>query len=80
MAEGEEIVKKELLNPPPHEPGLLPRWLHGPRVEVIIAGRMVGPWNVLQTIPAAVRRNVVRCLSVPLEIHAEGIRPSQQRS
>lgn len=29
-----------LLTPPPHEPGLLPRWLHEQAVDVIIAGGM----------------------------------------
>jgi predicted Fe-Mo cluster-binding NifX family protein len=28
------------LTPPPHEPGLLPRWLHAQGVDVIIAGGM----------------------------------------
>lgn len=39
-AEGKQVVKKELLTPPPHEPGVIPRWLHGLGVEVIIAGGM----------------------------------------
>lgn len=30
----------ELLTPPPHEPGLLPRWLHEQGAAVIIAGGM----------------------------------------
>ena len=34
------IAKKELLEPPPHEPGVLPRWLHELGVDVIIAGGM----------------------------------------
>lgn len=34
------IVQKELQTPPPHEPGVLPRWLHGLGVDVIIAGGM----------------------------------------
>lgn len=38
--DGAEIIKKDLLSPPPHEPGALPRWLHGLGVEVIIAGGM----------------------------------------
>lgn len=29
-----------LLTPPPHEPGVLPRWLHEQGAEVIIAGGM----------------------------------------
>jgi predicted Fe-Mo cluster-binding NifX family protein len=28
------------LDPPPHEPGLLPRWLHGQKVRLVIAGGM----------------------------------------
>ena len=38
--ENQEIKKKELLPPPPHEPGVLPRWLHELGVDVIIAGGM----------------------------------------
>jgi ATP-binding protein involved in chromosome partitioning len=38
--EANEIQKKELLSPPPHEPGVLPSWLHGLGVDVIIAGGM----------------------------------------
>lgn len=35
-----QIVKREDLIPPPHEPGVLPSWLHGEGVNVIIAGGM----------------------------------------
>ena len=35
-----EIVKKTYVVPPPHEPGLLPRWLHEQGVRIIIAGGM----------------------------------------
>ncbi len=38
--EDHEIKGKELLTPPPHEPGVLPRWLHELGVSVIIAGGM----------------------------------------
>jgi ATP-binding protein involved in chromosome partitioning len=38
--EDQEIKDKELLTPPPHEPGVLPRWLHELGVSVIIAGGM----------------------------------------
>jgi predicted Fe-Mo cluster-binding NifX family protein len=38
--EDQEITGKELLTPPPHEPGVLPRWLHELGVNVIIAGGM----------------------------------------
>lgn len=34
------IVRKEWVVPPPHEPGLLPRWLGEMRVNLIIAGGM----------------------------------------
>ena len=35
-----EIVKQEELVPPPHEPGVLPKWLGDLKVNVIIAGGM----------------------------------------
>ena len=35
-----EIKQKTLLQPPPHEPGVLPRWLHEEGADVIIAGGM----------------------------------------
>ena len=34
------IRDKQLLTPPPHEPGVLPKWLHEMGAEVIIAGGM----------------------------------------
>lgn len=34
------ILKSAQVKPPPHEPGLLPRWLHQQGVQVIIAGGM----------------------------------------
>ena len=34
------IAAKEEAVPPPHEPGLLPKWLHEKGVNVIIAGGM----------------------------------------
>ena len=40
--EGNEITKKETLVPPPHEPGVLPSWLHSLGANVIIAGGMGG--------------------------------------
>jgi predicted Fe-Mo cluster-binding NifX family protein len=40
--EGKEITKKETLVPPPHEPGVLPAWLHDLGASVIIAGGMGG--------------------------------------
>ena len=38
--EGNEIRKTEMLVPPPHEPGVLPKWLHELGADVIIAGGM----------------------------------------
>jgi Mrp family chromosome partitioning ATPase/predicted Fe-Mo cluster-binding NifX family protein len=35
-----EIANREDLTPPPHEPGVLPQWLHEKGVNVIIAGGM----------------------------------------
>ena len=38
--EGNKITNKETKVPPPHEPGVLPRWLHQQGTNVIIAGGM----------------------------------------
>ncbi len=38
--QSKEILKKSSHVPPPHEPGLLPRWLHELGVNLIIAGGM----------------------------------------
>jgi predicted Fe-Mo cluster-binding NifX family protein len=38
--EENEIKKKEILVPPPHEPGVLPAWLKEMGAQVIIAGGM----------------------------------------
>lgn len=35
-----KITGQAMLTPPPHEPGVLPKWLHGRGVNVIIAGGM----------------------------------------
>ena len=35
-----EIANKQIFVPPPHEPGILPRWLHELGADVIIAGGM----------------------------------------
>ncbi|MGD2187402.1 MAG: NifB/NifX family molybdenum-iron cluster-binding protein [Desulfobacterales bacterium] len=40
--EDNQIKNKETLVPPPHEPGVLPRWLHEMGTNVIIAGGMGG--------------------------------------
>ena len=34
------ILKKEMVTAPPHQPGLLPSWLAGQGVQVVIAGGM----------------------------------------
>lgn len=44
---GCDAAKKRILDsgsvePPPHEPGLLPRWLHEQGVDLVIAGGMGG--------------------------------------
>jgi predicted Fe-Mo cluster-binding NifX family protein len=38
--ESKSIGATELAVPPPHEPGILPRWLHEKGVNIIIAGGM----------------------------------------
>ena len=38
--EDNQIKSKEALVPPPHEPGVLPKWLHDLGTNVIIAGGM----------------------------------------
>ena len=38
--DGNDIKKTETLVPPPHEPGVLPRWLHELGADIIIAGGM----------------------------------------
>jgi predicted Fe-Mo cluster-binding NifX family protein len=38
--EDSQIKETELLTPPPHEPGVLPRWLQELGVKVVIAGGM----------------------------------------
>ena len=39
VADG-SITETETLTPPPHEPGVLPRWVHDLGVETVIAGGM----------------------------------------
>ncbi len=39
-ANSKEILGTTWLTPPPHEPGVLPRWLHEQGADVIIAGGM----------------------------------------
>ena len=38
--EDNQIKEKEILDPPRHEPGVLPKWLHEQGADVIIAGGM----------------------------------------
>ena len=40
--DSKQIVHSRMMDPPPHEPGLLPRWLHDRGVELVIAGGMGG--------------------------------------
>ena len=35
-----QIVKSQVKTPPPHEPGVLPRWLHEEKVQIVLAGGM----------------------------------------
>lgn len=39
VADG-KITKSEFITPPPHEPGLLPRWIKGLGVDTVLAGGM----------------------------------------
>ncbi|MFP4571896.1 MAG: NifB/NifX family molybdenum-iron cluster-binding protein [Desulfobacterales bacterium] len=38
--EGNGILSKEILVPPPHEPGVLPQWLADNKIDVVLAGGM----------------------------------------
>ena len=38
--EDQKILRTEMLDPPPHEPGVLPRWLKEQGTTVVIAGGM----------------------------------------
>jgi len=38
--QNQQIIKKEILHPPPHAPDVFPNWLHDLGVSVIIAGNM----------------------------------------
>lgn len=40
QVEDNQIKNKELVAPPPHEPGVLPKWLHDQGIDVVIAGGM----------------------------------------
>ena len=38
--DNKEITGQDMLTPPAHEPGVLPQWLSGLQVELVIAGGM----------------------------------------
>lgn len=38
--ENDDVTTSAVLEPPPHEPGVLPQWLHENGVDVVIAGGM----------------------------------------
>lgn len=38
--ENQKILSTEMLDPPPHEPGVLPRWLKEQGTTIVIAGGM----------------------------------------
>lgn len=40
VAEGDKVELAEVLDPPPHEPGVLPKWVHEQGANVVIAGGM----------------------------------------
>jgi len=40
--DSKEIIKSEMLTPPPHEPGLMPKWLEQLGCNMIISGGMGG--------------------------------------
>ena len=40
--DGGKVLSKQTVAAPPHEPGLLPKWLHEMGAEMIIAGGMGG--------------------------------------
>ncbi|NLW25369.1 MAG: ATPase [Clostridia bacterium] len=35
-----KITNKELLTPPPHEPGVIPKWVHEQGADLVLAGGM----------------------------------------
>jgi predicted Fe-Mo cluster-binding NifX family protein len=45
--EDQAVVNREDLTPPPHEPGLLPRWLKEKGATLVIAGGMGGRAQML---------------------------------
>ena len=68
-SEGKEILSSSIVDAPPHEPGLLPRWLSEKGVKCVIAGgmgaRAVGLFNergvnVITGAPSETPENVVK--------------------
>lgn len=63
-ADGKTIGRKQLLTPPPHEPGTFPKWLHQQGATIIIAGGMgsraqsLFVQNDIQVVVGAVAGNV----------------------
>lgn len=49
--ENKNIVKVELLTPPPHAPGVIPKWIAEQKADLVIAGGM-GPMarNILNSM------------------------------
>ncbi len=46
--EGDRI-EKTILTPPPHEPGVVPRWLHGLGATYVLAGNIgMRAWHLLE--------------------------------
>ena len=71
--ENNEIKNKETLIPPPHEPGVLPRWLHEMGTDVIIAGGMGG-----RTLDSLLYSKTVWAWIMDLvKIGSKGILPKQ---
>ncbi len=57
-----EILSQEELVPPPHEPGVLPRWLKEQGVNLVIAGGMGGRAQALFT-----ENGIDVCVGAPSE-------------
>lgn len=74
------LVSKEILAAPPHEPGILPAWLQSHRIRVLIAGGIGAQAaelcrrNAIQVLAGApsepVERIVTDWLQGRLELHA----------
>jgi predicted Fe-Mo cluster-binding NifX family protein len=61
-----EIKNSEFFTPPPHEPGILPKWLAGIGVTVIIAGGM-----------GARAQNLFQTAGIEIIVGAESKEPEQ---